>query len=65
MKEEIEAIFDVLQQLDIKPTHHNVTILCGVFNSLQKIKKELEESADVGNATENGSTADPCGSNGD
>ena len=63
MKEEVDAIIDVLQQLDIKPTHHNVTILCGVFNSLKKIKKELEESANVG--TENGTTPDPRGRDGD
>ena len=65
MKEEIEAIFDVLQKLDINPTQHNVTILFGVFNSLKKIYKEMEESANVGNSAENGSAVDPCGRNGD
>ena len=59
MKEEIEAIFDVLQRLDIQPTQHNVTILCGVYNSLKKIHKELEESANVGNSAEKGAAADP------
>lgn len=64
MIEDIEAIFDVLQQLDIKPTQHNTTILCGVFNSLKKIHNELEESANVGNSAENGAAVDSCGRDG-
>ena len=59
MREEINAIFDILQGLDIKATPNNVQILDATFNSLRKIYKELEESANVGNSAENGTTADP------
>ena len=59
MREEINAIFDILQGLDIKSTPNNVQILDATFNSLRKIYKELEESANVGNSAENGTTADP------
>lgn len=42
MKEEIEEIFRVLKQLDIKATPNNVSILNGVFMLLKTIHTELE-----------------------
>ncbi len=42
MKEEIEEIFRVLKQLDIKATPNNVSILNGVFMLLKAIHNELE-----------------------
>lgn len=43
MKDEIKAIFDVLQDLEIKPTPNNVRILDAVYNSLKKIYQETGE----------------------
>lgn len=59
MINEIDAIFDILQCLDIKPTQNNVQILNATFNSLRKIHNELEEKENAG--AENGKTSDICG----
>lgn len=37
MKEQIEAVFNALKELDIKATPHNVSILSGVFDILREI----------------------------
>lgn len=42
MKEQVEEIFRVLKQLDIKATPNNVSILNGVFMLLKTIYNELE-----------------------
>lgn len=63
MKDEITAIYDVLQNLEIKPTPNNVRILDATYNSLKKIYKELEEKENAG--TENRAASDSCGSNRD
>lgn len=62
-----EEIFNVLQQLDMKPTPHNVSIMDGVFGLLREIYKEMEEKENVGtgNATENGTAADSDGRDND
>ena len=55
MKETINEIFTVLQDLDVKPTPHNVSILSGVFNCLREIYSKLEEQEhekDGGRATD-------------
>lgn len=43
IKEKIEEIFNVLQDLDMKPTPHNVSIIGGVFDSLRAIYAEIEK----------------------
>ena len=43
MKEKIEEVFNVLQDLDMKPTPHNVSIIGGVFDSLRAIYAEIEK----------------------
>ena len=37
MKEQIEAVFNALKELDIKATPHNVSILSGVYDILREI----------------------------
>ena len=37
MKDKIETIFNALQDLDIKATPHNVSLLDGVFDLLREI----------------------------
>ena len=60
MKQKLSDVYDSLQELDIKPTPNNVSIMAGVFSCLREIYKELEEKENVGSSTENGTTADPC-----
>ena len=43
MKETINEIFTVLQDLDMKPTPHNVSIMSGVFSCLREIYNKLAE----------------------
>ena len=52
MKDSIEACFNSLQELDLKPTPHNVSILNGVYDVLRGIYQELEKEG-----AENGRTA--------
>jgi hypothetical protein len=54
MKERINEVFNALQELDIKPTPHNASIMCGVYDVLKIIYKELEGLENVG--TESGTT---------
>lgn len=60
MKEDVQAILDIMPCLEMKPTHNNVTIMCGIYNTLRDILKELEEKENVG-SSENGPKADPDG----
>ena len=62
MKEKLSEVFDALQELDMKPTPHNVSIMKGVYSSLREIYKELEETENA-RGTENGSAANPDGRN--
>jgi hypothetical protein len=43
MKEKIESVFNALQELDVKPTPHNVSILNVVFEILRGIYQEMGE----------------------
>ena len=56
MKEMLEGVFNSLQDLDMKPTPHNVRIMDDIYFTLREIYKGLEGSE---NGTENGPTADP------
>lgn len=47
MKEQIRDIFTALQELDIKATPNNVSILDGVYATLREIYQRLEESENV------------------
>ncbi len=57
-KDKLKDAFDVLQDLDVKATPHNVGILAAVFNTLREVYAEME-------ATErretDGPEADPGG----
>lgn len=44
IKEKIEEVFNVLQDLDMKPTPHNVSIMGGVYDSLRAIYAEVEKN---------------------
>lgn len=43
MKEKIETAFNALKELDIKPTPHNVSILCGVYDLLREIYQGVSD----------------------
>lgn len=43
MKEKIDAVFNILQQLELKPTPNNTSIMCGVYNTLREVYQKLEE----------------------
>jgi hypothetical protein len=43
MKEKIESVFNALQELDVKPTPNNVSILNGVYEILRGIYQEMGE----------------------
>lgn len=49
MKKVIESVFDTLQDLDMKPTPHNVSIMDYVYQTLRNIYKEMEEAENAGN----------------
>lgn len=51
MKEELEAVYDILSRLELKPTYDNVTILHGIYNSLRMIINELEGKENVRDST--------------
>ena len=65
MKDRIEGIFNSLQDLDMKPTPHNVGIMDDVYATLRGIYRELEEAEEGENAenagAEDGPAADPGG----
>lgn len=44
MKEKIGGVYKALQELDVKPTPGNARILTAVFNTLEEIYREMEES---------------------
>lgn len=44
MKDRIEAVFNMLQALDIKATPHNVSIMSGVYAELRGIYQDMEVS---------------------
>ena len=44
MKGKIGGIYKALQELDVKPTPGNARILTAVFNTLEEIYMEMEES---------------------
>ena len=48
MREQIEDVFNALQNLDIKATPNNVSILSGVYDVLREIYQGVAESADTG-----------------
>ena len=56
MKALVEGVFNSLQDLDMKPTPHNVGIMDDVYFTLRKIYKELEAAE---HGAENGTAADP------
>lgn len=43
MKEKIESVFNALQELDVRPTPQNVSILNAVFEVLRGIYQEMGE----------------------
>ena len=47
MRERINAVFEALKLLDIKPTPANVSILNGVYEQLRIVYNELKEGEDV------------------
>ena len=64
MKDRIEGIFNSLQDLDMKPTPHNVGIMDDVYSTLRGIYRELEEAEEGKHAgAEDGTAADPGGRN--
>ena len=64
MKDRIEGIFNRLQDLDMKPTPHNVGIMDDVYSTLRGIYRELEEAEEAEHAgAEDGTAADPGGRN--
>jgi hypothetical protein len=48
MKEKIEACFDALQELDMKPTPGNVSIMNGVYSFLREVYAEIEKGENDG-----------------
>lgn len=52
MKEQLESVFNALQDLEVKPTPNNVSILNAVYATLREVYKGLEESENVGTESE-------------
>ena len=46
MKEKIEACFERLQRLDIKPTKYNMELLLQTMYDLQEVYKKLSEDGE-------------------
>lgn len=59
MRETINEVFTALQDLDMKPTPHNVSIMSGVFSCLREIYSKLEEQEH--GEKDGGRAADPDG----
>ena len=54
MKEKLEAVFYALQELEIKPTPRNVSILDGAYSFLREVYSELKkEGAEDGRTQDN------------
>lgn len=62
MLETLNAVFEALKQLDMKPTPPNVSIMHGVYERLRAIYKELEEGEHNGRT--DGEALDPGGRDG-
>lgn len=43
MKDRIQVCFNALQELDIKPTPHNVSILNGVYETLRSVYSDIDK----------------------
>lgn len=59
IKDRIESVFNALQDLDIKATPRNVSILCGVFDVLKDIYQNGLEVSE--NGGKDGTAADSDG----
>jgi hypothetical protein len=59
IKDRIESVYNSLQDLDMKPTPHNVGIMGDVYFTLRGIYRELEEAENAG--AKDGTAADPGG----
>lgn len=55
MLEKLEYAFNIIQDMDMKPTPHNVRIMGEVYQALREIYAELEEKQNAENRT----AADP------
>ena len=53
MKEKIETVFNALQELDIKATPHNVSLLSGVFDLLRDLYNGGDDVADCADGRDN------------
>ena len=54
MKDEVKSVFDLLQQLDMKPTPNNVSIMTIVYDTLRGLFNDQKEGENSG-----GSSSDP------
>ena len=45
--EELKTVFNALQELDMKPTPHNVSIMNGVYEILRRIYQEQETGGEA------------------
>ena len=59
IKDRIESVYNSLQDLDMKPTPHNVGIMDDIYFTLRGIYRELEEAENAG--AKDGPEADPGG----
>lgn len=50
--EELETVFNALQELDMKPTPHNVSIMNGVYDILRRIYQGQETGGETEEAKE-------------
>lgn len=55
---EAERVFSILQDLDMKPTVHNVSIMGRVFELLLAINEKLGAGGGTENTTEEGNSTD-------
>lgn len=56
MLDKLEGVFNSVQDLDMKPTPHNVRIMNDFYRTMREIYAELEEARD---ARENRAETDP------
>lgn len=57
IKEQVEAVFNTLQELNIEPTPHNVSILYGVYEVLRGLYNKIGDDENAGD-TEHGAASD-------
>lgn len=48
MREEIEAVINILPTLDMKPTQHNTLVMTAIYNSLSKVLEEIGGAENAG-----------------